>query len=116
MPRFPACALAFLICLASTDAFAGRLFGDIKIDGKPVPAGVAVTIAVVTPTTKVLADSTATDQYGSYKLHVKEEGKCLLTVQHAGQTATLAVFSYANPTRYDLVLELKDGKLSLKRR
>lgn len=116
MPRSLVGALVLLTSLASSDVFAGRIFGDIKLDGKPVPAGVVVTVAVVTPAATAVADSTATDTYGSYKLLVKEEGKCLLTVRHAGQSATLTVFSYPNPTRYDLLLEQKDGKLSLKRR
>lgn len=115
MPRALLGALVLLIGLASADAFAGRIFGDIRLDGKPVPAGVLVTVAVVTPAAAA-ADSTATDQYGSYKLQVKAEGKCLLTVRHAGQSASLTVFSYATPTRYDLLLEQKVGKLSLRRR
>ncbi len=116
MPRLAVGALSLLLCLGAPDAIAGRIFGDIKLDGKPVPAGVVVTVAAVTSPATSPADSTMTDQFGSYKLNVKEEGKCLLTLVHEGQTATLTVFSYQNPTRYDLVLEKKDGKLVLRRR
>ncbi len=48
---------------------------------------------------------------------MKEEGKCILTVNIDKQSPTLEVFSYANATRYDLVLEKgKDGKYGLKRK
>jgi hypothetical protein len=32
------------------------------------------------------------------------------------QPVTLEVYAYKEPTRYDLVLEKKDGKLSLRRK
>ena len=47
---------------------------------------------------------------------VKGEGKCTLTVVHEKQAAELVVFSYKEATRYDLILEKKDGKLSLRRK
>jgi hypothetical protein len=116
---------ALLICCAAPDAFAGRVFGDIKLDGKPVPAGLTVTIATALPPAApgarpkpvpVLADTTATDKFGSYKLSVKGEGKCILTLVYEKQPVTLEVFSYKQATRYDLILEKKDGKLSLRRK
>ena len=105
-----------------TAAHAGRLFGDIKLDGKPLPAGVSVTITrVLTVDGKpkpapAASDTTKTDQYGSYKLVVKETGKCILTVAYDKQTASFEVFSNKEATRYDLVLEKKDGKLNLRRK
>lgn len=54
---------------------------------------------------------------GAYRLNVKEEGKCILTVHIDKQMPTLEVFSYANATRYDILLEKdKDGKYALKRK
>jgi hypothetical protein len=101
-------------------AFAGKIFGDIKLGGKPVPAGVAVKIERVTGDEKkptlVAADAGSTDQYGSYKLNVKDPGKCVLTVIYEKQTATLEVFSYKEATRYDLILDKADGKLSVRRK
>ena len=109
------------LCIPLSSAWAGRIFGDIKMDGKPLPAGVPVTIhrpaaekSKDTPPPQV--DSTATDKFGSYKLSVKEEGKCTLKIVYEKQTVTLEVFSYKDPTRYDLILEKKDGKLSLRRK
>ena len=125
MRRRIALAVLALVVVAAPRAFAGRIFGDIKQDGKPVPAGLPVKISVALPATApdakakpspVVADSTATDKFGSYKLTVKEEGKCFLTLVYEKQAVTLEVFSYKEATRYDLILEKKDGKLSLRRK
>jgi hypothetical protein len=115
-------SLVVLTCALPASAHAGRVFGDIRMDGKPLPAGVPVRIARLVPgedkarPASVAADSTATDAYGAYKLMVKEQGKCVLTIRYEKQTATLEVFSYKEATRYDLVLEKKDGALSLRRK
>jgi hypothetical protein len=47
---------------------------------------------------------------------VKGEGKCTLTVFVDKKTATLEVFSFKEPTRYDLLVEEKDGKLTVRRK
>jgi hypothetical protein len=115
-------SLVALSCCLPASAQAGRVFGDIKLGGKPLPVGVPVKIARLLPgedkakPTSPTADSTATDAFGAYKLVVKEPGKCLLTLRYEKQTATLEVFSYKEATRYDLVLEKKDGALSLRRK
>ena len=115
-------AILFLF-LPLSNAWAGRVFGDIRMDGKPLPAGVPVWVQRppadpkkkdVPPPAKV--DSTATDKFGSYKLSVKEEGKCFLTIVYEKQAVSLEIFSYKDPTRYDLILERKEGKLSLRRK
>lgn len=114
-------AILFLF-LPLSNAWAGRIFGDIKMDGKPLAAGVPVWIHRPAADEKkkdvppAKADSTTTDKFGSYKLSVKEEGKCFLTMVVEKQTVTLEIFSYKDPTRYDLILEKKDGKLSLRRK
>lgn len=118
MARVVISVLIFLL-LAAPPALAGRVFGDIKMDGKPLPAGTPVLITqplVGDAKTAARADSTATDKFGSYKLNVKDEGKCILTVVYQKQSLELPVFSYKGATRYDLVLERKDDKLSLRRK
>ena len=98
----------------SANASAAKVFGDIQIDGKPVPAGVK--IRVTRPGTSAVADSTTTDKFGSYKLLVKEEGKSVLTVVYDKKALELAVFSNKEATRYDLIIEKRDGKLTLRRK
>jgi hypothetical protein len=125
MKRIVAALLVLLVCLAAANAHAGRIFGDIKMDGRPVQAGLMVTIAPAAPASApgdtakhsaAPADTTLTDKYGSYRLNVKKEGKCVLALVYEKKTLTLEVFSYKNATRYDLILEKKDGKLSLRRK
>jgi hypothetical protein len=104
---------AVLVALP-TGVNAGRIFGDISVDGKPVPAGVK--IKVTRPGSSAVADSTVTDKFGSYKLTVKEEGKTVLTVLYNSKPLDLAVFSNKEAARYDLVVEKKDGKLTVRRK
>ena len=118
MRRFTIAA-ALLLSLAASPAFAGRIFGDIKLDGKPVPEGVVVIVSLPPAEGQKVGapvDTVKTDKFGSYKLTVKQEGKCTLAVTHEKQTATLEVFSYKDPTRYDLIMEKKEGKLSVRRK
>jgi hypothetical protein len=73
--------------------------------------------ATATPgATPAVVDSTRTDKFGSYKLMAKDEGKFILTLVFEKQPVSLEVYSYKDPTRYDLILEKKDGKLSLRRK
>lgn len=125
MRRIAGASLILFVCLTAANASAGRIFGDIKMDGKPVQAGLMVTLAPVPPASvpgdtanpaPAAADTTLTDKFGSYKLNMKQEGKCVLTIVYEKKALTLEVFSYKNATRYDLILEKKDGKLSLRRK
>lgn len=125
MRRFVFVVGALLVCCAAPDAFAGRIFGDIKLDGKPAPPGLSLKIALAPPAAApgakpkpapAVADSTVTDKFGSYKLTVKPEGKCVLTLLYEKQALTLEVFSYKEAMRYDLIVEKKEGKLTLRRK
>ena len=98
----------------ASPAFAGKIFGDISIDGKPVAAGIKV--KVTKPGAAATADTTVTDKFGSYKLLVKEEGKSTLTVYYEKSALEIPVFSTKEPARFDLVVEKKDGKLGLRRK
>lgn len=115
-------AAVLLALMGASPAAAGRLFGDVKMGDKPVPEGALITVqAAGKPGEKGKADaaptdSVTTDKVGSYKVMVKGEGKYTLTVHLGKQTAGLEVFSYKEPTRYDLILEEKDGKLTVRRK
>lgn len=111
--RFIALAIASLTLL-TTNASAGKIFGDISFADKPVAAGVKVKITK--PGGAAVADTALTDKLGSYKLFVKEEGKATLTVLYQGKALELPVFSNKEATRYDLVVEKKDDKLTLRRK
>jgi hypothetical protein len=89
------------------------------MNDKPLPDSVLVRITAplaADAKSGPVADSARTDKFGSYKLNVKGEGRCILTLVYEKQTVELTVFSYNQATRYDLILERKDGKASLRRK
>ena len=106
---------AFAIALiglltASTGVLAGEIYGKVMEGAGPVPEGTAVEVRC--------GDKTAaakTDKTGSYHL-VAESGKCSLSVKHKGMAASLDVASYDDPVQVDLVVEVKDGKLAVRRK
>ena len=104
--------IMLLLLLASAGyASAGEVFGAITDGSKPVAAGIKIDIS--TPDTVYVAE---TGKYGAYRVFVKAQGKCVFTVRHSGQSPTAELFSYDKSTRYDWILETKDGKLSLRRK
>jgi hypothetical protein len=90
---------------------AGELYGTITDGGKPIASGLKVEIAAAGT-----VYPTETDKFGSYRVFVKEKGKCTLTLHVRDQSPTVGLVSYDNSTRYDWILDTKDGKLSLRRR
>lgn len=119
MRRTVVVTLLLGICLTASSALAGRLLGDIRLDGKPVAEGLRIRLATAPAApgaAPAVVDSTVTDKFGSYKLMAKEKGKYVLTLVYEKQPVSLEVFAYEDATRYDLVLEKKDGKLSLRRK
>lgn len=103
--------LLTLVVLCSSLGLAGEIFGTLREGGKAVAKDVKVEI--VTPK-KTYA--TVTDAYGSYRLYVVEKGKCTLNVYYKTQTASLELYAYDKSTRYDMSLEVKDGKYLIKRK
>jgi len=104
-------AAAALIALSSV-AEAGEIFGKVSFNGAAVGEGVTVAARCgekVYPAVK-------TDRSGTYNLVVAETGKCTLTLTHQGKTATVDVASYDDAAQADIVLELKEGRLTARRR
>jgi hypothetical protein len=100
---------ALLLLAAPSIVGAGEIYGSIKETGKPVKEGVKVEVACGAKT--VAAE---TDKYGAYRLFAQEQGKCTLTVRIGGETPSIAVHSFEDSARYNLVLEKKDGKYVLR--
>ncbi len=103
--------LAIFSFLSTATALAGELFGTISEVDKPIAAGVKVEVTAGDKTY-----STETDKFGSYRLFVKEKGKCTLKVYYKGQMPTFSVGSFEKSTRYDFLLTQKDGKYTLGRK
>ena len=103
--------VAIVLSLSAFSAHAGELFGTISEGTKPVSEGVKVEVNAGDKTY-----SAETDKFGSYRVFVKEKGKCTLKVHFKEQTPSFSVSSFEKSTRYDFVLELKDGKYTLGRK
>ncbi len=99
------------LVLMSTRSLAGEVYGTVTEGGKPVAESLKVEIAV-----SGKAYTGETDKFGSYRIFVKEKGKCTLTIYLKDQSPSVELFSYAKSSRYDWVIETKGGKLSLRRK
>lgn len=107
MKTFPTLLLA--MATIPSVAFGGEVYGTIKENGKPVKEGVGVTVACGDKNA-----SGVTDKNGSYRLFAGQEGKCTLTVKVGGEAPSTPISSYADSARYNLVLEKKEGKYTLR--
>jgi len=100
---------AVILAASSSLAAAGEIYGSITEAGKPVAEGLKVQL--VCGADKVV---TATDKYGAYRVFAQEEGECTLTLTIGAETPSIAVESFEDSARYNLVLEKKDGKYALR--
>jgi hypothetical protein len=100
---------ALLLATAPSLVWAGEIYGSIKEGGKPVKEGVKVEVACAGKTV-----AGETDKNGAYRLFAEEEGKCTLTVRIGSEAPSIAVDSFEDSARYNLVLEKKDGKYVLR--
>ena len=99
----------FLLLVVPTIASAGEIFGRIIASGSP--SGTTTTSAP-----RAACPAVKTDKSGSYHVVVEETGKCTLTVSWNKQSASLDLASYDDAVQADLVLEVKDGKLTVRRK
>jgi hypothetical protein len=87
------------------------VYGTITQGDKPVAAGVKVEISI---SGKLY--TAETDKFGSYRVPVKEKGKCTITIHVTQGEASAGLYAYDKATRYDWVLQVTDGELSLRRK
>ena len=102
--------LFLFLFLFPTAAFAGEVYGTLKEGDKPVGANIRVEIVCGRN-----PYSAQTDQYGSYRLYVRDLGPCTLRVAYKNQTPELAIQSYSDPERYDFQLVPVSGRYVLRR-
>lgn len=130
-----------LIILFPSFAFSGEIYGcikkgkkfirdeNIKIRIEITPDGDKEITYSSIPMDKCGTYSGSLDKYGTYRLYVNENGKCLLKLyvvygeenekekKQIGDKQGMAVYSYENSVRYDLLIkEEGDGKYSLWRK
>ena len=113
LPRLSgACLVASLLAVLPSTALAGEIFGKVIFNGAAVGEGVTVAARCG----EKAYPAVKTDRSGSYNLVVAETGKCTLILTHQGKTATVDVASYDDAAQADIILELKEGRLSARRR
>ena len=105
-------ALLTVALVATTLAAAGEVYGKIVADGNSVGEGTKVAAKCASKSYPAVA----TDKTGTYHIVLEETGKCALTVSFKGQSADVAIVSYDDASQVDLVLEVKDGKLTARRK
>jgi hypothetical protein len=105
-----ACGFALLVAL-STAALAGEIYGKLTVGGKPAEGA---TVQVKCGSNNY-GPATA-DKSGTYHLVAAATGKCTLTVTHEKLTGSIEIASYDDAAQVDLILEAKDGKLSVRRK
>ena len=103
-------SLMLFVVLLPVAASAGEIYGTIKEGTRLVGQGIKIEIA-----SGGSIYSTETDKYGSYRLFVKERGKCQLRVLFGQLSPSIEIASYDRSVRYDLALEKKDGNYALRR-
>ena len=102
-------AAAALSLAVVSPALAGEIYGTIKDEGKTVGEGVKVQVVCGEKTY-----AAETNKFGAYRLVAQEQGKCTLTVAVGAEKPSLAIHSFEDSARYNLLLEKKDGKYILR--
>lgn len=109
MGKIPVVLLIGLVC-TSSQALAGKLYGSLVLNGKPLATNTNLTVTCgnATYTGTVKAN-------GRYTVVAAKEGACRLQVQgYPGASAK--VVSYAEATRYNFAISGSGGNYKMQRR
>ena len=104
-----ACAL---LAVGSAPALAGEVYGRGTMGRASV--GAAATVGAQCGEKAYKAQPT--DKSGAYHFIVADSGRCSLIVTYKDASATLDMVSNEDAVQYDIELEMKDGKLTARRR
>lgn len=103
--------LVILLCGCSL-ATAGEVYGRIVEGSAPVGDGATLEVKCGGKAYPAIK----TDKSGSYRIVLAETGKCSMTVTYKQQSATLEIASYEDAVQVDLAVEMKEGKLAVRRK
>ncbi len=101
--------LALALATIPTIAAAGEIYGTITENGAPVKEGMKVGLVCGEK-----SHTGETDKNGAYRLFADEQGKCTLSVTVGAEKPSTTVHSFSDSARYNLILEKKDGKYTLR--
>lgn len=100
-----------LTVMTPISSWAGQLYGSIVETGKGVPKASIEVNCAGAKTTGTTADD------GSYRVFVKQQGRCTFSLPSYPGYPSADVFSYSEPAQYDFELVNRgDGKYGLRRR
>ena len=106
----PTRLLIALSLVAAGDAYGGRIYGSIQVNGQPAPPGTRVTVNC--------SDSQyggSVQNHGRYSVNAAAEGRC--TVSLPGyQNVSAKATSYSEATRYDFAVSGSPGSYSMRRK
>ncbi|MEO8451633.1 MAG: carboxypeptidase-like regulatory domain-containing protein, partial [Gemmatimonadota bacterium] len=108
-PRFLMLHLLLSLSTLASAAPVREIFGDVRL-GDRYLANAKLELTCGTETIKA-----TTDSLGSFRFPGKTVGKCRLTVSYETQAPWIDVVGFDKPSRYRFVLELQDGKYTVKR-
>lgn len=93
--------LLFFVCLPSF-ALAGEIYGRIKVGKDYIEQGIKVEVEY-----NGGQKYTLTETFGSYRLYVPEKGKFIFRLykDKDREPATITLYSFDKPARYDLVFD-----------
>jgi hypothetical protein len=104
--------LVIVLSCAASLAAAGEVFGKIVEGAAPVGDAASVQVKCGEKSYPPVK----TDKSGSYRMVVAETGKCTMTVNYKQKSADIAIASYDEAAQIDIVVEMKDGNLSVRRK
>jgi hypothetical protein len=99
------------LLLLTAPLAAGQIYGTLREGGR----GVAGARIEIVPEGKNPITVT-TSANGAYSVSVPDPGRCLLRVYYSKPVAPIAIFSYAEPVKYDFDLIAGGNGYSLQRR
>jgi hypothetical protein len=98
------------ILLVPSVLHAGQVYGTVTANRRAI----ANTPIEIRCGTAVTVGNTSAD--GSYRINVRQQGQCTLTLsRYSGQPSAI-VFSYPKPTQYDFEIVNTNGRYQLRRR
>ncbi|SRR6266508_3281204 len=100
------------IFLAPSVLHAGQVYGTVTSNRKGIAnTQIEIRCGAAGPVT---TGNTSTD--GAYRINVRQQGQCTLTLSAYPGRPSATVFSYPNPTQYDFEIVKTNGRYQLRRR
>jgi len=102
----------FLLAMVPSYTFAAQVYGTLRESGRSIGSNVKVEVICGSSTYSAM-----TDNYGSYRLFAREQGRCTLRVYFQNQAPEAVINSYTDAVQYDFnLVRNPSGQYSLERK